>query len=84
MLRGHDDYVFSAAFSLDGKRIVTASWDKTAALLGRPVPGSMSMKEVKDLLVEACVRLAGLTKLTWRKSASAGYPDSMPAIDVCR
>jgi WD40 repeat protein len=31
-LRGHQDYVSSAAFSPDGKRIVTASADKTARL----------------------------------------------------
>ena len=29
VLRGHEDRVSSAAFSPDGKRIVTASWDKT-------------------------------------------------------
>ncbi len=29
-LKGHDGPVYSAAFSPDGTRIVTASWDKTA------------------------------------------------------
>jgi WD40 repeat protein len=29
-LKGHTNYVFSASFSPDGKRIVTASWDNTA------------------------------------------------------
>ena len=32
VLRGHDNYVYSAAFSPDGSRIVTASWDKTARI----------------------------------------------------
>jgi hypothetical protein len=32
VLRGHDDQVYSAAFSPDGARVVTASWDKTARL----------------------------------------------------
>ena len=32
VLRGHDDQVNSAAFSRDGSRIVTASYDKTARL----------------------------------------------------
>ena len=32
VLRGHEDAVFSAAFSPDGSRIVTASWDKTARI----------------------------------------------------
>jgi predicted oxidoreductase (fatty acid repression mutant protein) len=31
-LGGHDDYVYSAAFSSDGSRIVTASEDKTARI----------------------------------------------------
>ena len=30
MLKGHTDRVATAHFSRDGKRIVTASWDKTA------------------------------------------------------
>ena len=34
MLRGHDDAVLSAAFSLDGARVVTASHDKTARVWG--------------------------------------------------
>jgi hypothetical protein len=29
-LEGHDSQVVSAAFSLDGKRIVTASWTRAA------------------------------------------------------
>jgi WD40 repeat protein len=32
VLHGHDKPVFSAAFSPDGSRIVTASWDKTARI----------------------------------------------------
>ena len=40
-LRGHDNIVLSAAFSPDGKRIVTASFDGTAriwdATTGEPI-----------------------------------------------
>ena len=40
-LKGHERSVSSAAFSPDGKRIVTASWDKTARLwdaeTGKPI-----------------------------------------------
>jgi WD40 repeat protein len=32
VLKGHDDAVQSAAFSPDGRRVVTASWDKTARI----------------------------------------------------
>ena len=32
VLRGHDNWVHSAAFSPDGTRVVTASYDKTARL----------------------------------------------------
>ena len=32
VLRGHDNSVLSAAFSPDGSRIVTASWDNTARI----------------------------------------------------
>jgi WD40 repeat protein len=31
-LRGHESGASSAAFSPDGQRVVTASWDKTARL----------------------------------------------------
>jgi hypothetical protein len=38
----------------------------------------------KDLLAQACARLAGLTKrLTRDEMRLAGYPDSMPEIDTC-
>jgi hypothetical protein len=38
---------------------------------------------VQDLLAEACARLTGLTKLTREEMRLAGYPESMPEIDVC-
>jgi hypothetical protein len=37
----------------------------------------------KDLLAEACARLAGVTKLTREEMRLAGYPDSMSEIDIC-
>ena len=39
---------------------------------------------VNDLLAEACVHLAGFTKLTREEMRLAGYPDSTPEIDVCK
>jgi hypothetical protein len=50
ILAGHETPVLSAAFSPDGKRIVTASWDKTALLwdaetgkqIGAPLVGHES------------------------------------------
>ncbi len=38
LLEGHSDYVLSAAFSPGGKRIVTASYDKTARVWRRHRP----------------------------------------------
>jgi len=38
---------------------------------------------VKDLLAQACARLSRLTKLTRDEMRLAGYPDSMPEIDIC-
>jgi WD40 repeat protein len=35
VLRGHEGYVWSAAFSPDGTKIVTASTDQTARVWGR-------------------------------------------------
>ena len=69
----------SAAFSADGTRIVTASWDNTARIWD----AHLQTMPVKDLLAETCARLAGLTELTRDEMRLAGYPDSMPEINVC-
>ena len=79
VLRGHEYGVTSATFSRDGSRIVTASADKTARIWD----ARLQTMSVKDLLVEACVRLVGMRKLTRDEMRLAGYPDSKPEIDVC-
>jgi WD40 repeat protein len=79
VLRGHPSNVRSAAFSPDGSRIVTASSDQTARIWD----AHLQTMAVKDLLAEACVRLAGVTKLTREEMRLAGYPDSRSEIDIC-
>jgi WD40 repeat protein len=39
VLRGHESSVVSAAFSPDGTKVVTTSWDKTARLWDVPRSG---------------------------------------------
>src|SRR5262249_52747717 len=75
----HDLGIRSAAFSPDGSRIVTASGDKAARIWD----ARLETMPVKDLLAQACLRLAGLAKLSRDEMRLAGYPESMPEIDVC-
>ena len=79
VLRGQEGRVNSAAFSPDGSRIVTASGDNTARIWD----AHLQTMSARDLLVQACARLAGVTKLTRDEMRLAGYPDSMPEIGVC-
>jgi WD40 repeat protein len=76
----HKSFVFSADFSPDGSRIVTASNDRTARIWD----ARAQTMSVEDLLDIACGRLAGITKLTRDEMHLAGYPESMPEIDVCK
>ena len=79
VLRGHEDCVESAAFSPDGTRIVTASWDKTARIWDV----RFATMSAQDLIAEVCTRrLRGMTKMTRDEMRLAGYPDTMPEIDV--
>ena len=80
VLRGFEDRVWSAAFSPDGSRIVTASFDGTVRIWDV----RFAIMPTKGLLEEACMRRLGLLKkLTRDEMRLAGYPDSMPEIDVC-
>lgn len=80
VLRGHENAVMAAAFSPDGSRLVTASDDKTA----RVWDVRYATMPTGDLVAEVCTRrLRGITALTRDAMRLAGYPDSMPEIDVC-
>lgn len=79
VLRGHEAAVNCASFSPDGARVVTASDDATV----RVWDVHFATMATSALIEEACTRrLRGLTKLTRDEMRLAGYPDSMPEIDV--
>jgi WD40 repeat protein len=79
VLRGHEDEVYSAGFSPDGSRIITASADKTARIWDI----RFAIMSTQDLIVVVCTRrLHGRTKLSRDEMRLAGYPDTMPEIDV--
>jgi dipeptidyl aminopeptidase/acylaminoacyl peptidase len=67
VLRGHENRVFSAAFSPDGARIVTASWDNTARIWDATV------KEIAVL--RGHERFANGSPIAYDKSTAAFSPD---------
>jgi len=80
VLRGYDSSVLSAAFSIDGASIDTASSDSTARIWD----AHPSMLTTKALLSDICMRrLRGSARMTRDEMRLAGYPDSVPEIDVC-
>jgi WD40 repeat protein len=89
ILRGHAERVNSAAFSPDGSRIVTASGEvgsRGEDNVARIWDVNLQTMSATDLLAEACVRLAYPTSRNWTREEMrlAGYPDSMPEIDMCQ
>ena len=78
-LAGHEDWVQSAAFSPDGTRIVTASADRTARIWDV----RFATMSAQGLIIEVCTRrLPGMTNLNRDQMRLAGYPDTLPEIDV--
>jgi hypothetical protein len=72
--------VNSAAFSPDGTRIVTTSWDKTARIWD----AHFAAMSTNGLLVETCTRrLTGLSTLSRDDVRLLGYADDQPEINVC-
>jgi hypothetical protein len=89
-LGGHDGLVNSAAFSPDGSRIVTASWDNTARIWDAATAKEIAVLRGHDERLYSAVFnpdgsriVTASSKLTRDEMRLAGYPDSMPEIDVC-
>ena len=78
-LTGHEGYVRSASFSPDGKRIVTASSDKTArvwdAASGKPIA---VLRGHADLVWSAAFSPDGRRIVTASKDQTAGIWDTFP------
>jgi TPR repeat protein len=81
-LSGHGDYVYSAAYSPDGTRIVTASFDKTARIWDARVPADLATQirwdtsAVTDPLPDSDRTQLGLpadspVKMAWSTDPSA-------------
>ena len=79
VLRRRGSFVRFAAFHPDGVRILVASEDNTARIWEAPI-ATMS---TKDLMVDACLRLHGLTRLTRDEMRLVGYAEDATEIDVC-
>jgi WD domain, G-beta repeat len=72
-LRGHGKAVNFAAFSPDGTRIVTASWDETARIWDT----HFATMSTQDLMREVCTWLGpGLTTLTPDEMRLAAYTET--------
>jgi hypothetical protein len=81
----HKDRVFSASFSPDGKRVLTASWDNTArvwdaatgALIGNPMQHELSVDSLAfSLDGTRVVTASGHTAQVW--DAATGAPIGKP------
>jgi TPR repeat protein len=81
VLSGHADYLHSAAYSPDGTRIVTASFDKTARIWDAHVPADLAAQiiwaasAVTDPLLDGDRKQLGLPpdsrpKMAWSTEAS--------------
>ena len=75
---GHEDDIRSAAFSPDGKRIVTASWDRTAriwdAATGKPIGEPLRGHE--DVVMSAAFSPDGQRIVTASKDRTARVWDA--------
>ena len=77
VLRGHEAGLMSAAFSPNGSRIVTASYDKTARVWDAGTGKEIAVLRGND---------GGVLSAAFSPDGSrivAGYPDHMAPIDVC-
>ncbi|MCE9519670.1 MAG: hypothetical protein K8R87_08980, partial [Verrucomicrobia bacterium] len=85
VLRGHEQWVSSAAFNPDGTRVVTASWDKTARVWD-PISGRelVVLRGHDDYVNSAAFSSDGIRIVTASKDGTARIYDCISVSDRYR
>ena len=80
VLLGHEDEFISSVFSVNGTRVVTASWGRTARIWDT----TLAAMSAEALIADVCTRrLPDLPRLTRVAVDSIGEARDAPLIDPC-
>src|SRR5262249_9813131 len=82
VLRGHGNSLWSAAFSPDGSRIVTASWDKTARIWDAASGKEIAMRGHDNLVNSAAFSRDGSRIVTASEDNTARIWDAATAKEI--